>query len=27
MFTRDANNTSLDDYIKNPEGGFTVISG
>ena len=27
MFTRDANNTSLDHYINNPTGGFGVISG
>lgn len=27
MFTRDANNTSLDHYINNPSGGFGVING
>ena len=27
MFTRDANKTSLDEYIKNPTGGFGVING
>lgn len=27
MFTRDASNTRLDDYIKNPVGGYGVISG
>lgn len=27
MFTRDARNTSLDDYITNPAGGFGVING
>lgn len=27
MFTRDAVNTSLDDYIRNPQGGFGVING
>jgi hypothetical protein len=27
MFTRDAANTSLEDYIKNPVGGYGVISG
>lgn len=27
MFTRDARNTNLDDYIKNPTGGYGVING
>ena len=27
MFTRDASTSSLDDYIKNPTGGFGVING
>lgn len=27
MFTRDAQNTSLDDYIANPTGGYGVING
>lgn len=27
MFTRDAANTSLDEYIANPTGGFGVING
>lgn len=27
MFTRDANRTSIDDYVKNPNGGYGVISG
>lgn len=27
MFTRDAKNTTLDEYINNPTGGFGVISG
>lgn len=27
MFTRNANTTSLQSYIDNPEGGFTTISG
>lgn len=27
MFTRDARNTALDDYISNPTGGYGVISG
>lgn len=27
MFTRNANTTSLQNYIDNPEGGFTTISG
>lgn len=25
-FTRDARNTSLDDYIKNPQGGYGVVN-
>lgn len=27
MFTRDAQNSTLDEYIKNPTGGFGVING
>lgn len=27
MFTRDARNSTLDEYIANPEGGFGVING
>ena len=27
MFTRNAANTSLDDYIRNPQGGYGVING
>ena len=27
MFTRDARTTTLDDYIKNPTGGYGVING
>ena len=27
MFTRDARTTALDDYIKNPTGGYGVING
>lgn len=27
MFTRDARSTNLDDYIKNPTGGYGVING
>lgn len=27
MFTRDASTSSLDEYIKNPTGGFGVING
>ena len=27
MFTRDARNSTLDDYIKNPTGGYGVING
>jgi len=27
MFTRDARNTTLDDYISNPTGGYGVING
>lgn len=27
MFTRDANTTSIDDYVVNPTGGYGVING
>ncbi len=27
MFTRDAKNTTLDDYLRNPTGGYGVING
>lgn len=27
MFTRDARNTTLDDYLRNPTGGYGVING
>lgn len=27
MFTRDARNTTLDDYVRNPTGGYGVING
>lgn len=27
MFTRDARNTTLDDYLRNPQGGYGVING
>lgn len=27
MFTRDASNTSLDEYVANPTGGYGVING
>lgn len=27
MFTRDAQNTSLDEYVRNPQGGFGIING